>query len=120
MGQPRSEETKQKISKKAKARWADPGFKSRMSETMKASIAERGCSDETRAKLSKAINERLENPEYRKQMSENSKMNWRNPDYRKRTLKAREGLQVGENHPMWGKIHRIESTYLNRMDMKPL
>lgn len=103
------EETKHKISEKAKTRWANLSFKLRMSETMKASIAERGCSDETRAKLSKAINERLENPEYRKQMSENSKMNWQDPDYRKRTLKAREGLQVGENHPMYGRKHSKET-----------
>lgn len=98
-----SEEKKRKISEKAKKRWADPEYKARVSETMKDSIAERGCSEETRAKLSRAVKKRVEDPAYRKRLSESSKKKWQNPEYRKRMLKAREGLQTGENHPMWGK-----------------
>ena len=104
-----SEEKKRKISDKAKERWSDPDFKTLMSETMKASIAERGCSEETRIKLSMAVKERLKDPGYRKQMSENLKKKWEDPEYRKRILKAREGLQLGEKHPMWGKKHSKES-----------
>jgi very-short-patch-repair endonuclease len=108
-GHERSKETKQKLSEKAKERWANPEYKTRMSKTMKDSIAERGCSEETRVKLSKAVKKRAEDPAYRKRLSESSKKKWQDPGYRKSILKAREGLQTGENHPMWGREHSEET-----------
>ena len=104
-----SEEKKRKISKKTKERWANSEYKARVAKKIGKAAKEVWERPGYREKMSTLAKERLDDPACRKRMSENSKKNWQDPEYRERTLKSREGLQKGENHPMWGRKHSEES-----------
>jgi len=96
---PRSEETKRKISEKAKARWADPEFKARVSKKIGASAKEvwkRPGYKEKMSKSLKGVRSGENNPMYGKRHSEETRAKMRD---------SHNDWQVGEKHPMYGKKH---------------
>jgi len=97
-------EYRERMSRMAKERWADPEYRERMSRMAKETWAD----PEYREKRSKAHKKRSKSPAYRKKISKARKKPWEDPKFRDAQSKRIKALwedpefrerMSGENHP---------------------
>jgi len=103
MRQPQSEETKRKISEKARERWANPKFKARVAKKIGQSAKEVWERPGYKEKMSialKGCQAGEKNPMFRKKHSEETRAKMR---------ASHNDWQIRERHPMWGRKHSEET-----------